>query len=269
VIAIQTRKNGVIVTVGRDALAQAAARMAQRMGCRKEAQGCLRPGEGLKLADRIASRFQFQQMPRSVCWHSNIVDIDPRARLQVVSPILREVAAPDAPLLDPVVTSGTGNNLTVTLKAASNLVGYEKAWYQARRKGQWTGFVIVPLSADGMWKAGSNPGPNRRTNYVFQFPADARHFYRLVYKRSRTSLPALVIAARTRAELDRRATALETGVASCEKLNGELCITIRTGCREPAIARHRQRARRSCRDGGARGRGNPRAGERRPEVVLT
>jgi len=77
-----------------------------------------------------------------------VVDINPKARLQVVSPILREGAAPDAALLETVDTSANAKGLTVTVKSTADLIGYETAWYEAQPKANRVGFAIAPLFAE-------------------------------------------------------------------------------------------------------------------------
>jgi hypothetical protein len=223
-IAIQARKKRVFVTVRRDMLVKQPPGWLTSWTSEIEAQGCLAPGEGPKLADRVAESVPLEPNAAFRLLHSSVVDIDPKARIQVVSPILRDGSAPDAPLLEPAETSGNGNSLTVTAKSTANLIGYETAWYQARSKANRIGFTIAPLSAE--LRIGDETERRRQpaTNY-FQFPADAA-FYRLLQKAKQTEFTALVIGARTRAELEQRVKTLEAGTASCEKLNGELCITI-------------------------------------------
>jgi hypothetical protein len=191
-----------------------------------ESQGCIGPGEGSLLAARIAESLPLDP---ALAFHllypndrqSGQVDIAPPVRLQVVSPILRDGAAPDAPVLD---TSGSGNSITVTLKSSDNLIGYETAWYAAQPKASGAGSTIAPLYAEWHLKDTTERRAQPATNYL-QFPADAA-FYRLFYKSGRTDFTALVVAAPTRAELDRRTGMLDTAAASCDKLNGNQCVAI-------------------------------------------
>src|SRR5712691_10978090 len=85
-------------------------------------------------------------------------------------------------------------------------------------------FTIAPLFAELHIGGEIKRRPQPATNY-FQFPAEAA-FYRLLFQAEQTDFTALVIAARTRAELDQRIKTLEAGTASCAKVNGELCVTI-------------------------------------------
>jgi hypothetical protein len=142
-------------------------------------------------------------------------------QLQVVSPILRDGATPDAPIID---TSGDGNTLNLTIKTTDNLIGYESALYAVQPKGSGIGFVIVPLYAERHTQQETERRSQPAANY-FQFPSDAA-FYRLFVKSGQTDFTALVIAASTRAELDRRTGILDSGTASCARLDGELCVAI-------------------------------------------
>ena len=86
------------------------------------------------------------------------------------------------------------------------------------------GFAIAPLFAERHIGSEIERRPQPATNY-FQFPAEAA-FYRLLFKAEQNDFTALLVAARTRAELDQRIKTLEAGIASCAKVNGELCVTI-------------------------------------------
>ncbi len=91
-------------------------------------------------------------------------------------------------------------------------------------KANRIGFTIAPLFAERHMGSEIARQPQPAINY-FRFPAEAA-FYRLLFKAEQTDFTALVIGARTRAELDQRIKTLETGTASCGKLNDELCVTI-------------------------------------------
>jgi hypothetical protein len=224
--SIRVKGKRVFVTVTRDTLLAQPSGWLTKWSAAVESQGCIAPGEAPLLAARIAEALPLDPV---IAFHllypndrqSGQVDIAPPVRLQVVSPVLREDDAPDAPILD---TSGNGNSLTVTLKSNDNLIGYETAWYAAQSKTDGLGFTIAPLYAERHLKDGTERRAQPATNYL-QFPAEAA-FYRLFYKSGQTDFTALVIAASTRAEPDRRTAALDGAVASCNKLNGALCVAI-------------------------------------------
>lgn len=86
------------------------------------------------------------------------------------------------------------------------------------------GVSIAPLYSDRHIGDTTERRPEAATNY-FRFPSNAA-FYRVFYEAEQTKYAALVIAASTRTELDRRTKILEAGAASCEKLNNELCVAV-------------------------------------------
>ncbi len=224
--AIRVKGKRVLVTVTRDMLLQQPQGWLTTWAEGIESQGCIAPGEAVKLAAGIAEALPLDpalavHLLYASDRQSGQVDIAPPVRLQVVSPILRDAAAPDAPILE---TSGNGNNLTVTLKATDNLVGYETAWYAAQSRAGGVGFTITPLYAERHVNNGTERRAQPATNYL-QFPADAA-FYRLFYKSGQTDFTALVVGAPTRAELERRIGVLNAATASCDELHGELCIAI-------------------------------------------
>ncbi len=184
-----------------------------------ESQGCLAAGEGLKLADRIAESLPLEPNTAFHLLHSSVLDLDPRVRLQVVSPILREGAAAGAPTVGPVELSGNGASLTVTAKSTA-----EKSWYAVQPKANESGFTIAPLYAERLINGVTERLPQLGLGYL-QFGADAG-YYRMFQKAGKTEFTQFVIAAPTRAELERRSAAFEAGTASCNKVNSEFCVAI-------------------------------------------
>jgi len=217
--AIRVKGKRVFVTISRDMLLRQPQGWLTTWAAGIESQGCIAPGEGPILAARVAESLPLDPEVSFHALYPN--DLIPPVRLQVVSPILRDGAAPDAPILE---TSGNGNSLTVTLKSSDNLIGYETALYTIQPKGSGFGFNITPLYAERHTGQETERRAQPAANY-FQFPGDAA-FYRLFVKSGQTDFTALVIAAPTRAELERRIGMLDAGVASCERLSGELCIAI-------------------------------------------
>ncbi len=230
-IAMRVRKPHLRLTVTRDRLVQQPPGWLAAWTAELEEQGCIAPGDGMKLAEQIVESIPLDPGAAFHLLHrgerEGQVDIWPQTRLQVVSPIWHEGAAPDAAIIEPAETSGNGKSLTVTMKASANLIGYETAWYAVQPMANRIGFSIVPLSAERHIQGETERRPQPATNY-FLFPADAA-FYRLFYKADQTRFTALVVAARTRAELDHRTRVLETDTASCQKLKGKLCVEIPKG----------------------------------------
>jgi hypothetical protein len=198
VVAMRVRKSWAVITVKRDTLLKQPPGWLSDWTAELESQGCLAPGGGLKLADRIVEALPLDPKAAFRLLYASTADIGPRIRLQVVSPI--------------------------AVKSTANLIGYETAWYAVQPKAKGIGFTIAPLYAERHISGEPERRPQPATNY-FQFPADAA-FYRLFFKAEQSEFTALAIAAHTPAELEQRFKILEAGPASCARLNGELCATI-------------------------------------------
>jgi hypothetical protein len=220
-VTLQTRRSRLSVTVRRDALAAQPRGWLTTWTDQAESQGCIAPGQGAVLAARIVE---------SVALHSgadlrllrvdgppNYVEIGAGNRLQVISPILRDGAKPDAPLFEGGKVSAEGGGLTVELKSSTDLIGFETAWYDLRPKTAGGGFAIVPSSAETSIKGQveSRPAPARN---LFQSLAEMG-FYRLFYKADQSEVLA---AALTRA-------ALPADVETCDRPGGPVCLAIPRG----------------------------------------
>jgi len=225
--AIEERGKRLRVTVTRDALTKQPAGWLNAWTAELEAKGCLASGDGTKLAERIAETLPLELNAGFRLLHGSEVDVGPHTRLEVVSPVFREGTAPGASALETAGVTGAGSELTVTVRASADLMGFGTAWYGVQPNRTHAGFSIVPLHAERNIQGKVEPldGPVKNT---FPFPADAA-FYRLFYKADQTDFTALAVAARSRAELEERTKLLETGTASCKKLNGELCVAIPKG----------------------------------------
>jgi hypothetical protein len=224
--SIRVKGKRVFVTVTREMLLQQPQGWLTAWAEGIESQGCIAPGEGAALASRIAESLPLDPTMAFNLLNRNDrqtgqVDLGPQTRLQVVSPA--DGIAADDPIVD--ITGNPKNmNLSVTVKSSATLTGYETAWYAVRGGPSGAGFTIVPLDAELHVGGKTERRPQPATNY-FQFAPDAA-FYRLYYKGSNTNFTALVVAAPTRSELDRRTSSLDVNTASCRKLKGELCIEI-------------------------------------------
>lgn len=182
-----------------------------------EAQGCFPRGEGAVLAARID---EFLPVDPAAAYKSLYPkDVIPPVHFEVTSPIVRD---PNDTRDLVEVVGGTGLNLVV--KASDNLIGYEKTLYAVQRKPADPGFEIVPVRAERHIDRLIEQRAQPEINYL-RFPPEAA-FYRVIVKSDQTDFTALVVAAPTRAELDRRAALLESGSATCATLKNELCIAI-------------------------------------------
>jgi hypothetical protein len=205
IVALTVRKKRVVVTVNRNMLVRQPPGWLSAWTAGLEEQGCVAPGGGLRLADWIAESLPLTPDAAFHLLHpspgqTGQVDLGPQTRLQLVSPILREGASPDAPLLETVETTGSGYTLNVTARATGNAIGYETAWYAVRAKTCGVGFMIAPLDAERNIQGKTEHRSQPAANYL-QFPPDAA-FYRLFYKTDQTEFTALVVGARTRPELE-------------------------------------------------------------------
>ena len=228
-IAIQSRKGRVRVTVTRDPLLRQPPGWLSAFAAQAESQGCIAAGEGLKLAARIVESLPFDPRAAWRLLHADdrqtgYVDLGPETRLQVVSPILREGAPPDAPILDASNLTGEGNRLTLTLKSTPNLVGYETAWYALQPKTGQIGCAIAPLSAEKHIQGKVEPVASPATNYLKFGPQAA--YYRLFYKADQGEVVEVVLAAPTRTELDRQTQAFNSGPALCAQVPTQACVVI-------------------------------------------
>jgi hypothetical protein len=228
-IAIQSRGGHVRVAVTREPLLKHPPGWLSAWTAQAELRGCIAAGEGLKLAARIVESLPLD--PR-IAWRllhaddrqTGYVDLGPETRLQVVSPILREGAPPDAPILEASNLTGEGNSLTLTLKSTPNLVGYEVAWYAIQPKAGHIGFAITPLSAERHIRGRVEPAAAPATNYLKFEPQAA--YYRLFYKADQGEVVEVVLSAATRAELDRQTPTFNSGPAPCAQVANQACVAI-------------------------------------------
>ena len=195
-------------TVNREALVrQPAGWLAWWIG-QAEESGCVLAGQGRAVADRVLESAPLGlDMParllRNDHKRSGSVDVGPENRLEVVTPIRREGADPNAALVAEATVTGTGNSLTVTAKSSPELLGVETAWYAVRAEG------IVPVKVEariqGVLEARAAPARNF-------FEGMAGRYYRLVYKADET---AVFLAAGSRRELEWSSIALRDNPDAC------------------------------------------------------
>ena len=228
-IAIQSRHGRVRVTVTRDPLLKQPPGWLSAWTAQAESQGCIAAGEGLKLAARVVESLPLDPRAAWRLLHADdrqtgYVDLGPETRLQVVSPILREGTPPDAPILDASNLTGEGNRLTLTLKSTPDLIGFETAWYAVQPKAGQIGFAITPLSAEKHIQGKVEPAAAPATNYLKFGPQAA--YYRLFYKADQGEVVEVVLAAPTRAELDRQTQAFNSDPALCAQVPSQACVVI-------------------------------------------
>ncbi len=211
-IAIKERGKRLTLNVVTQSLRRQSAGGLAIWASEMEGTHCLAPGDGLKLADRIAESVPLDPALAFLLLHPDSrdtgeVDLGPPTRLQVVSPYWREAGRGmiDGPMAV-AADSRNDRRLIVTANSTENLVGEETTLYALRPRGNQPGSTITPLYADVHIPAETGPTTERRPqpaiNYL-KFP-DAAAYYRLFYKSSETGFTALIVAGRTPAELDQR-----------------------------------------------------------------
>lgn len=192
-----------------------------------EAQGCIAPGEAFQLATGMV-----QSLPLDINAgfrflypsNRNVIEIHPGMQLQIVDPILAEGADPDAPLVETTTSTVNGNSVIVDARFTANVVGYETSSYAAQSRNHLPGVSVSSVSAERHIKGQTERVAAPIHNY-FE-PLSAAPFYGLFYKAGDTRFTALIVGGGTKADLDRRTSVLENGVASCESLNDERCVAI-------------------------------------------
>jgi hypothetical protein len=230
VIAVKVRGKQARLTVMRDQLERQAPGWLREWAVQLEEQRCLAPGEGMKLAGRIAESVPLDSRTAFTLLYSNELqsgelELSAYGRLRVVSPVWRE-AGVGLMAEAPYKITGDDHSLTVTAKSTDNLLGYETTVYALQPKDKQIGYTIKPLYTDRHinGKVERRAGP---ATTPFRFPEDTA-FYRLFYKSWRNEFTPLAVGARTPVELERRIKLLEANAASasCDTLDGIMCIPI-------------------------------------------
>src|ERR1700733_2211665 len=94
-----------------------------------EQQGCLSAGEGATLAEQIVESIPLNPSEAYRLLHpsaiSGFLDLAADYRLKLISPILREGAAPGASAIKTEEVSGTDTKLSLTVRASDDFLGYE------------------------------------------------------------------------------------------------------------------------------------------------
>lgn len=231
ITVLPRRKNKVQLTVLRDNLLKQPVGWLAEWTTRAEAEGCLAPHTGLNLAMRILESLPFDPSRAYRLLHADnvskgYIDLGPQNELQVVSPVLKEGTASDAPVLETTSVTGSGARLEVGVKASPNLIGYETAWYAFRLKPDGSGSTITPLGAERTIAGKKEPEDKPATNW-FQFPAQAG-YYRMFYKTdpADNGITEIVVAGATPAELDRLTEAMRADNATCDKSGSTMCVVI-------------------------------------------
>jgi hypothetical protein len=223
---VRRRGNGVRVTVTAADLNGKPPGWLRDWATGQESKGCIAPGEGLKLGERIVESMPLDSMAAFRLMHASsasYVDLGPENRLQVDSPILRDGAAPDAKVLESAKVSqgDTPYDLRVEVKTTADVVGFETAWYAIRPKERGVGFQVAPLYAESHIQGTVDRRAEPRVNY-FRFRPEAA-FFRTFYRGDRT---IILVSAPTPAELDRETEALKKDGGACATFPAETCVLL-------------------------------------------
>jgi len=230
VITLKIHGKHAYLTVARDRLAAQASGWLEAWATQLEEQHCLAAGEGMRLAVRVVESVPLDLNTAFDLLYSNELqsserDLGTYSRLRVVSPLWRK---PGVGLMaeGPYTISGEDYTLTVTGKSTDNLTGYETTTYAVQPKTMQAGYTITPIYTDRHIEGKTERRPQPAVNYL-RLPASAG-FYRLFYKSWKNDFTAILVGARTPAELDERIKILQaTGAsASCETLHNDMCVVI-------------------------------------------
>ena len=232
---VQAKGKHIRITVIRDSLNKQPRGWITSWAEDLEAQGCIPDGEALRLANQIAQSVPLDMNAPFRLLHptdGKTVQLIPGVRLQIMTPITRDGAAPDAPLVevegppvDSVCDANTGScALSLNMKFTNNVLGYEMALYSIQSKSNSPGVSVTPASAERHIGSDVQKASQPIRNY-FE-PMKAARFYEVFYKAGQTEFTALLVGGSSKADLERRTIVLEDGVASCEALNNEMCVTV-------------------------------------------
>jgi hypothetical protein len=231
ITVLPRKKKKVQLTITRDDLLRQPVGWLAEWTTKAEAQGCLAPHTGLVLAMRILESLPFDPSRAYRLLHSDnvskgYIDLGPQTELQVVSPILKEGTASDAPVLETTSVAGRGGTLEVGVKASPNLIGYETAWYALLVKPDGAGSTITALGAERTIAGKKEPADGPKTNW-FQFSPQAG-YYRMFYKTdpADNGITEIVVGGATLAELDRLTEAMRADTATCDKSGTTMCVVI-------------------------------------------
>ena len=231
-VTLRKRRKRVRVIVDRDLLGKRPVGWLADWTAAAEAQGCLPQGTGLEFAMRILDSVPLNPAEAYRLLHSSSVvkgytDLGLETQLQVVTPIYRDGADPNAPITQIGPTTGSDYSLWLTIHMPESAqYGVETAWYRFAPRADHNGATIVPISAERRIGSQTQQAAAPIAN-PFQFAPSAA-FYRLYYKAdlSENSVTEIIIGAPTRAELDRRTEQLRTDLSLCSQSDPELCMVI-------------------------------------------
>lgn len=198
--------------VDREALTKAPAGWLLAQAADRQAKGCLAPGGGFAWADAWADATALPLGVGHRLTHAPLgagyLDLRPGYRLRVVSPILREGVRTAEVVVDKVESAPGG--LAITARSSADLLGYETAQFVVGPGG------FEPQGAEARVDGVVTRSAASRFRH-FAFAPEARLFRMLfLTRRSDADRDALVVAARSEAEMERATRELNEAPGRCD-----------------------------------------------------
>jgi hypothetical protein len=142
------------------------------------------------------------------------IDLMTATSLRVVSPVFRTGAPAGKAIAAPGnVSAGANGGLEVELKANPDLIGYEVAWYDVKKRDDGPGLRIVPREAETHIGGAVEKGLTPRVNRLDTDPAARWFRYFVMTRASRNDYNIAVLAGRTKGELESRSEAFRKDAA--------------------------------------------------------
>jgi hypothetical protein len=226
-IAVQARRKRLRLTVDGPELAKLPSDWLSDWAAHLETSGCIAPDTWQRLANEVVESVPLNTAISFRLVYGEAIDLWPHVRIQVDSPVMRDGSSGEDLVNGPMTVTGSAGGLQLQRKSSDNLIGYERAWYQAQPKDGGEGLRIVPASAERHVGGATEMRPQPAKNY-FSFSPEAG-YYRLIYKQNQTNFTALVVAGRTRVQLEDNAGKLSAGTATCELVESGFCVAIPKG----------------------------------------
>ena len=220
-IAAQPQRSRLKLTVHPDALVKQPRGWLTMWTEKAESEGCIAPGQARALAVRIVESIALPSGADlrllRVDGSPEYVEVGAGNGLQVVSPILRPGASPQALEYEIGKVSESPGGLVVDLTSSPpDLIGFETAWYDLRPKTAGDGFTIVSSSTtatmNGIVESRNAPAKN-----YFQFAPEMGYF-RLFYKADQSEV---LVAARNARSAPRRNGNLRPSGSGRTRLPGD------------------------------------------------
>jgi hypothetical protein len=189
--------------------------------------GCIAPGDEWTLANEVVESVPMDGQKAFRLLYGEAVGLEPQVRIQVDSPLFREASGAIVFATGPIRVTDVAGGVHIETPSGGELVGYERAWYGLKAKTYGDGLNVVALSAERHVNGGNEPRSEPASN-AFPFAA-AAGYYRLIYKQEQTEFTALVVAGRTRSELDANAAKLSTSAANCGMVESGFCVAVAKG----------------------------------------